>query len=89
MPLKILKYMLENAYRIKPWKAEELSKDLKIPQSSIYRHLKKLRSSELIRQTASGYMLGSLILEAGANQEMHIARINTKNMTEELYGNNK
>ncbi|MCL2154071.1 MAG: hypothetical protein FWH53_00245 [Leptospirales bacterium] len=82
--IKVLAYMLENADRIAPWRAQDFK--IKIPASSLYRNLKSLCKAGLIKKVSGGYVLSSLILEAGTKQKNAFMRINITTDQENVHG---
>ena len=83
--LSVLTHMLENADRVKPWKTGDFE-DLNISQSTLHRYLRFLSKTQLIVKVSGGYVLGSLILEAGAKFQLNLQKINPLNNQENIYG---
>lgn len=84
--LEILKLMLDNSHRTKPWQVPDF-RVLEMSESSIYRYLKMLTGKGLVKKYNAGYMLSPLVLEAGAKYQLSMNRLQNPIKTqEEIYG---
>jgi DNA-binding IclR family transcriptional regulator len=83
--LRVLAYMLEKADKIAPWRIDDF-RHLGIPVSSLYRHLNHLRRFNMIVKVPGGYVLSSLILNAGTKQKSAFMRVDITVNQESIHG---
>ncbi|HOW83153.1 MAG TPA: helix-turn-helix domain-containing protein [Spirochaetota bacterium] len=85
-PVVILKLMLMSADRVRPWKVTEIALECNITITSAYRYLQKLTKHEMITRTSSGYIIGSLVLDAGSKYQLALAKASNIRNRGEIYG---